>query len=250
MLWRLEHASTEVGAGTSQAISVTDLQSPDPQRLHNASGLPSLALIEHQLQRRQRQRPSIQNALLKRLPILPRRKRHVKLQRHPRQHALHLPHGQLLADAMIHAHLEREEGRALLDHPRLGAARHPPLRNELQRPLEVALVALDQPLRLQHHRVAGDVEVALFALARRHVQAFGRRDARVARGNGRHEAEGLGDDGFEEGDAVEGLVGEGGGAGGEEGVELGLEGAEDVRVDGEVVEDVDHGCGGGITGCR
>lgn len=82
------------------------------------------------------------------------------------------------------------------------------------------------------------------------MQAFGRRDARVARGNGRHEAEGLGDDGFEEGDAVEGLVGEGGGAGGEEGVELGLEGAEDVRVDGEVVEDVDHGCGGGITGCR
>lgn len=213
-------------------------------------------LPKDQPQRPQRHRERIPHPLIKRPPPVPSlllRKPDIEPQRHPRQHAPHLPHRQPLAHARVLPHLERKP-RAPLGHqlrPPALLGGEPARGDEGVRRREVARIPLDHVGRHVDVDVAGDEEVV--GVPQRDPQAGRRRDARGARRDGRLEARGFVDDGVEEGrggGVVRGevRVGEGGGAAGEELGELGLEGGVDVRVVGEVVEGVAEGVGRGVAG--
>lgn len=217
------------------------------------TALPShrLPLRKPQPQRRRRQRKRIQRPLIKGLDLLlgALRNADVEAQRDVRDGAAHLHVRQLPPGAGVHAALERPP-RGLLAHPvLLAAAGHPALGHEVVGRHEVALVALDRPLRHVHVDVARQPGFGVDA------QALGRRRASVARRDGRFEAERFSDDGVEEREGcVRGRVGLVGEAGvrevlrREEGIEVGLERSVVLGVEDKVVQQVGEGAGGGVAG--
>lgn len=203
-----------------------------PSPYPSSQALPPFPLPEAHSQWRRRERPSPQGLGIEILAILRRGEPDIVAQRQPSQHALHLPVRQRLPYAVedacpsvsrgistgfsVLADLEREEGGPVLYHARLLPAGHPPLRHELLRPLVGSLVPLDHPLR------HGDVHIARYEQVIVDAQALGRRQARLAERDGRLEAQRLVDDGIEQREVLDPVVGEGRLAAGTRGVDFAL----------------------------